>query len=238
MKKKESTLINMIISLALVTGISGACLGLVYSFTEGPIAVAKQEKFESALKKVLPKFDRIEDVNVTLDDNVELTANKAFKNDKLVGIAVSTFTMQGFSGRIDLMVGFLPNGNLYKVSVLKHKETPGLGTKMDDLGFYTQFENKHPKEFNWLVKKDGGDVDAITAATITSRAYCDGLQTAFEAFEKIGNLPVAVSSFVEPPVLPPPVFAPPPPVFAPPVESGATTNEITKSQNKEGDSNE
>jgi Na+-translocating ferredoxin:NAD+ oxidoreductase subunit G len=83
------------------------------------------------------------------------------------------------------MAGFLPDGSIYKVTVLDHKETPGLGTKMTDLKFSRQFLGKNPDSFKLLVKKDGGQVDAITAATISSRAYCDALQRASDQLKSI-----------------------------------------------------
>ena len=69
------------------------------------------------------------------------------------------------------MAGFLPNGSIHNVTVLQHKETPGLGTKMSEPKFSDQFPGKNPANFSLKVKKDGGQVDAITAATISQRAY-------------------------------------------------------------------
>ena len=85
------------------------------------------------------------------------------------------------------MVGFLPNGCIYNIEVLELKETPGLGTKMTEEKFKGQFKNKNPKNFKLIVKKDNGDVDAITAATISSRAFCDAVQRAYNAFVKFGG---------------------------------------------------
>jgi len=101
-------------------------------------------------------------------------------------VAINTFTNEGFSGNIELMVGFLEDGTIYNTAVLSHKETPGLGDKMDKKksNFPDQFSGKNPAEFNLKVKKDGGDVDAITAATISSRAFCDALTRAYKTLEK------------------------------------------------------
>ena len=86
------------------------------------------------------------------------------------------------------MVGVLPDGSINKVAVVSHKETPGLGDKMDSKksNFSIQFEGKNPETFKLKVKKDGGDVDAITASTITSRAYCDAVERAFKALKEGG----------------------------------------------------
>jgi electron transport complex protein RnfG len=80
------------------------------------------------------------------------------------------------------MAGFLPDGSIHKVTVLTHKETPGLGTKMADPRFADQFAGKNPASFVIKVKKDGGQIDAITAATVSSRAYCDALQRAYDTY--------------------------------------------------------
>jgi electron transport complex protein RnfG len=84
------------------------------------------------------------------------------------------------------MVGFTPDGKIYNTSVLEHKETPGLGDKMDirKSPWPKQFEGVNPSDFNLKVKKDGGDVDAITAATISSRAFCDAIDRAWKAYQK------------------------------------------------------
>jgi electron transport complex protein RnfG len=179
MKKKPSTLINMFVSLTLIAGVAALCLGSVYTITKEPIAQAQKAKQEAAIKAVLPEFDNIETETQTIDGG-EIILNKASKNGEFVGTAVETFTNKGFGGSIKLMVGLLPDGTIYDISVLSHTETPGLGDKMDikKSDFPTQFKGKNPTTFNLSVKKDGGDVDAITAATISSRAYCDAVQRA------------------------------------------------------------
>lgn len=105
----------------------------------------------------------------------------AKKNGELVGTAVKTYTNNGFGGKIWLMVGFNPDGTIANYSVLDHKETPGLGSKMDT--WFTKdgkgnIVGKNPGENGLKVSKDGGDVDAITAATISSRAFLDAVNRA------------------------------------------------------------
>ncbi|MDR2907755.1 MAG: RnfABCDGE type electron transport complex subunit G [Bacteroidales bacterium] len=179
MKKKPSTLINMVVSLTVIATVAALCLGSVYTITKEPIELAKKAKQEAAIKAVLPEFDNLETETQTIDGG-ELIVNKATKNGELVGTAVETFTNKGFGGQIKLMVGLLPDGSIYDISVLSHSETPGLGDKIDikKSDFPTQFKGKKPATFNLSVTKDGGDVDAITAATISSRAYCDAVQRA------------------------------------------------------------
>ena len=110
------------------------------------------------------------------------------KDNKVTGIAVET-SAPGYGGDIKLLVGFLPDGTIREVAVLEHKETAGLGDKMlkSKSDWALQFEGKNPATFKLEVKKDGnGDVDAITASTITSRAYCKALQKAYDALMKGG----------------------------------------------------
>ncbi len=179
MKKKPSTLINLLVSLTLITSVAALCLGAVYEITKEPIALAKQAKQEAAIKAVLPPFDKIEEEKQTVDGG-EIILNKAYTNGELVGTAVETFTKAGFGGEIKLMVGFLPDGTIYDICVLNHTETPGLGDKMDikKSNFSVQFKGKNPTNTKLAVKKDGGEIDAITAATISSRAYCDAVNRA------------------------------------------------------------
>jgi Na+-translocating ferredoxin:NAD+ oxidoreductase subunit G len=115
-----------------------------------------------------------------VNDSIELYP--AYKNGTLVGTAVKTYTNKGFSGFISIMVGITPEGKIFNTKVMEQKETPGLGSKMNDAKFHDQFNEKNPAEYNLSVKKDGGDVDAITAATISSRAFCDAVGRAYKAY--------------------------------------------------------
>ena len=116
-----------------------------------------------------------------MPDGGELEFYPAKKNGELVGTAVKTYTNNGFGGKIWLMVGFNPDGSVANYSVLEHKETPGLGSKMDV--WFTpngkgNITGKTPGTQGLKVSKDGGDVDAITAATISSRAFLDAVNRA------------------------------------------------------------
>jgi electron transport complex protein RnfG len=82
------------------------------------------------------------------------------------------------------MVGLKPDGTIFDTKVLEHQETPGLGTKMMEPRFKDQFVGKNPGTDKIKVKKDGGEIDAITAATISSRAFCDAVMRAWNAWQK------------------------------------------------------
>lgn len=187
---KELNFKNMTVTLFVITFVASASLGLVYQSTKNPIADAQMAKINNSIKAVVPEFDNQpykESYSVMVDGR-ELTFFPAKKEGQPVGIAVKTFSNNGFSGLIELMVGFLPDGTIYKIAVVSHKETPGLGDKMEPAksNFSVQFEGKNPEDFKLMVKKDGGDVDAITASTISSRAYCDAVDRAFKAFKEGG----------------------------------------------------
>ena len=185
-KKKESTLVNMVVALLVITMVSGGVLGLVYGMTKDAIAEVDQKKNEAAIKAVLPiegeityKADTLkynyEGVDMTFPCNLAYDANGNF-----MGAAVKT-SEGGFGGKIDMMVGFLADGTIKGTSVLSHTETPGLGANMTGK-FKDQFVDKNPASYKLTVTKDGGDVDAITAATITSRAFTKAVDKAYQAF--------------------------------------------------------
>ena len=184
--KKPSTLINMVVALLVIAAVSGGVLGLVYGMTKDTIAMVDQKKNEAAIQKVLPlegeityKADTLkytyEGVDLTFPCNLAYDANGTFQ-----GAAVKT-SEGGFGGKIDMMVGFAADGTIKGTSVLSHAETPGLGANMTGK-FKDQFVDKNPASYKLTVTKDGGDVDAITAATITSRAFSKAVDKAYQAF--------------------------------------------------------
>jgi len=191
MAKKESNFKNMVLTLFMVTFIASAALGYIYELTKGPIAASKLAKQNNAIKQVVPEFDNEpgkESYKMGVDgDTLEFFPAK--NDGELVGTAVSTFTNKGFSGNIKIMVGFLPDGTIHNISVLEHKETPGLGDKMQKSksDWSVQFNGENPADFKLKVTKDGGDVDAITASTITSRAFCDAVKRAYNAYMEGGK---------------------------------------------------
>ncbi len=188
MSKKESTFKNMILTLLVITIVAGFSLGFVNDLTKGPKAKAKLERKINALKLVLPKFDNnpVAEKKLIKSDKVKdsIEIYTAILNNEYVGTAIAGSSDKGFSGLIKIMVGFNPNGQIKNIEVLEQKETPGLGTKMKDEKFIKQFRGKDPASFNLKVTKDGGDVDAITGATITSRAFGEATQLIYDEFIK------------------------------------------------------
>jgi electron transport complex protein RnfG len=189
MAKKESTFVSMVATLFVVTLVAAGLLGSVYALTKEPIRLAELKKKNEAIQVVVPGFDNepSEEVRKVAVDGDTLYFYTARKGDEILGTAVETFTNKGFSGEFKLMVGFAPDGSIIDIAVIKHAETPGLGDKMerDKSDFSMQFTGQHPDNFNLAVTKDRGDVDAITASTITSRAYCDAVQRAYDALANL-----------------------------------------------------
>lgn len=187
MAKKKSTLINMLVALLVITAVSGGLLGFVYGMTKDAIAEVDAKKNEAAIQAVLPLDGEITykaDTMTYSENGVTMTfpCNLAYdQNGTFQGAAVKT-SEGGFGGKIDMMVGFLADGTIKGTSVLSHAETPGLGANMTGK-FKDQFVDKNPASFKLTVTKDGGDVDAITAATITSRAFSKAVDKAYKAFE-------------------------------------------------------
>jgi len=185
----ESSLKNMLLTLFVITAIAGTSLGFVYKITKEPIAAAKAKKQQDAIKMVVPPFNNEpgkEVMTVTSKEGLPIKLFPAMKDGKLVGVAVETASNKGFGGDVKIMVGFKPDGTIENYQVLEHKETPGLGTKMATW-FKTDKGNqsilgKNPGKDKFTVSKDGGDIDAITAATISSRAFLDAVRIGYESF--------------------------------------------------------
>ena len=176
----------MVLTLFAITLIGSAAVGVVYKVTLEPIAEAKAGKTRASLAKVLPSFDSSSPDSLKVDGG-NVVVYTARSGEHVVGYAVETFTNNGFNGLIRLMVGFLPDGTIHRIEVLEHGETPGLGDKIDGKksSFSVQFEGKNPASFNLAVKKNGGDVDAITASTISSSAFSDAVSRAYRVFGEI-----------------------------------------------------
>ena len=188
MAKKESTFKNMTIALFVITAVAGFFMAAVYSVTKEPIAISQKAKINNAIKMVVPEFETITETVLMPEDGTDsIRIHRLLKGTENSGVAVETYTDKGFSGRFTLMVGFTPEGSISSIEVLEHKETPGLGTKMALPAFKDQFKGLKIADLpdgKLKVKKDGGSIDAITAATISSRAFCDAVNRAHQTHRK------------------------------------------------------
>lgn len=202
MEKLKSTLPNMLLSLTGICLVAGAILAGVNQFTTAPIAATKAAALEEAIKAVTPEFDNKpteEAYMAVTSEGDSLKIYPALKDGKPVGAAVESNTKKGFSGEIRVIVGFDMDGKLLNYSVLQHAETPGLGAKMQE--WFRADKNKQnvlgrsiPAGGLKVTKDTGGDVDAITAATITSRAFLDAINRAYSAFSGVDGMTGATSS--------------------------------------------
>ncbi len=199
----KSTLFNMVAVLFTITLITSAGVGVVNRITEEPIARAKAAAVVEALNKVLPPFETTVTDSLTIDGLPITVYTATDAAGDVAGYAVQTATKNGFSGMIRMMVGFAPDGEVVNIDVLEQNETPGLGTKMADednplLGSIRgkRLETMRLVDGRLAVVKDGGDVDALTAATISSRAYCDAVNRAWMAYRSVatGTVPTDVAS--------------------------------------------
>lgn len=179
----KSTLFNMVVVLFTVTLIASAGVGAVNMITADAIAEANAAATTQAVSNVLPAFDNTAVSEQTIDD-MPIVVYTATSGEEVVGYAVESMTKNGFGGVIRMMVGFAPNGQILNVNVLQQAETPGLGTKMadEDNALLRSIKDKKAWEIEFKVKKDGGELDALTAATISSRAYYDAVERAYRAY--------------------------------------------------------
>lgn len=186
MKKIESTLTNMIIVLVGVSLVTGFLLAMVNHITEDAKAMQKTKTLAEGIRTVMGNNN----VTVLRTDTVDIVVDE--KPTSLVmhriaggGAAVESQTM-GFGGDLRVLVGFAPDGSVTGYTILQHAETPGLGAKAA-----TWFQKTGKGNIIGMnaatpltVKKDGGDIDAITASTITSRAFLKAVNQAYSAYMK------------------------------------------------------
>ena len=187
----KSSFKNMTICLFAICIVCSSLLAGVYALTKAPIDAAAKAKNEAAIMEVLPAGAVTIEEERTVDfDGASYTYNLAYdQQGNTVGCAVNVSPV-GFGGPIVIKVGFDANGVICNTKVLSQAETPGLGAKCVEPAFSEQFKGWNPSARKLAVKKDGGDVDAITASTITSRAYADGLALAVNVFEAIAKTPM------------------------------------------------
>lgn len=181
----------MFLSLFIISLVVAVLLAQVNKMTAKPIAAAKALKLENAIKEVVPEFDNnpVEEAyKMSTANGDSLLVYPAKKGDEVVGFAVNTYSNNGFSGNIQIMVGFDMEDKVVNYAVLSHAETPGLGSKMNDWFRDITKPNqvvigRNLSEGNLSVSKDGGQIDAITASTITSRAFLEAINKAYAVYK-------------------------------------------------------
>ncbi|MCQ2170623.1 MAG: RnfABCDGE type electron transport complex subunit G [Bacteroidales bacterium] len=183
----SSSLKNMALCLTGVCLVCSAILGGVYVLTQEPIARAEKANLQASLSQVIPDGYEIsiEPVYREMDGARYECYNAAGAGENEVATAVKS-TVNGFGGPLTVLVGVTSDGCVYAAKVLSHSETPGLGAKCSEAAshFVQQFSRFDPSQKSLKVKKDGGDIDAITASTITSRAYALAVENAVKLMKE------------------------------------------------------
>ncbi len=181
MEKLTSSFKNMALSLTGITLVAAAALAGVYLLTQDAIEQQAAAKQTAAIGAVLPAHEWIADPETVND----MVIYRAYNGKTPAGAAVET-QADGFGGVIRLMVGFDAEGHIVGYEVLEQQETPGLGTHIVE---WFKDANKPGQNLidrqatgQFAVSKDGGDVDAITAATISSRAFLKAVNAAYTAY--------------------------------------------------------
>ena len=201
MEKIKSTFPNILLSLTTICLVAGVALSATNKYTANAIAVTKAAELQNAIRNVTPEFDNNpveERYKSAISDHDSVTLYPAKKEGVIVGYAVESYTKNGFSGLIRVMVGFDNQGKLNNYSVLEHNETPGLGSKMEK--WFRDTKNRQSIIGRDMTKgvlkntKDGGDIDAITAATISTRAFLEAINNAWHAISKNTDAMTGASS--------------------------------------------
>jgi len=203
MSNDKVKILPLVLSMGIISCVAAALLAWVFLITEAPIKSAMKQKTNAALQQVLPAFD-----NQPADETVkagDVTFYVARKDGKIAGFAGETVSNKGYGGDVTVLAGIKPDGTLTTVMVTKQTETPGLGTVVADRKREKTLSgilagkketglppNRILDQFNgmkaaagqtpWAVKKDGGNLDAVTGATITSRAVGGAAFTIAETF--------------------------------------------------------
>ena len=191
MKKLESSITNMVLVLVGVALITGGILAYVNHITEAPIKLQAEKTLADGIKAVMGSVQLSVAENDTIKQTIKgkeavFVIHKTVDSNKQdLGVAVES-TTGGFGGDLKVLVGFDKDGNILGYTILQHAETPGLGAKADkwfQKDGKGSIIGKNPNKDNLTVKKDGGDIDAITASTITSRAFLLAVTQAYNAYK-------------------------------------------------------
>lgn len=190
MAKNKSEMSSLIIVMLVVSLISATFLSIVHHITKKPIQEAQNKMIADSIREVVTtEFDNnpyAEKINVKRGKE-RFTLYPARKDGYVTSIVMKSFSNKGYGGRMDILVSFLLDGTIGGYKVMMHKETPGLGSKVNEPSFRKNIIGKNPADGKFKVRQDGGEVDAITGATITSRALIDAIQKAYNGYLKFNT---------------------------------------------------
>lgn len=182
-------LFRLTVVLTVICSLAATALALVYTITKDPIAYQQRLKKLKAIKAVQPDYDNEPDqdfIDLKTDEKAEgeggLTRYYITRKGETPTGVVFMISAVGYGGLIDLMVGLNPEGTITGVQVLRHTETPGLGAKITQDTFLQQFNERNLENTNWSLKKEGGDIDQISGATISPQAVVKALNQGLTFF--------------------------------------------------------
>ncbi|HKJ05675.1 MAG TPA: RnfABCDGE type electron transport complex subunit G [Geopsychrobacteraceae bacterium] len=183
---------RLLITLTLIAAGAGLILSMVETLTREPIKEQRRLQMLKALSAVLPEYDNSPDTDIVSLENgvdkkgkpIQVTFYRARKESQLVGTAFKVVAPDGYSGNIEVMVGVKPDQSVNAIEILSHAETPGLGDKITQPWFKDLFKGKSLDNADWRVKKDGGEFDQITGATISPRAIVGAVKKGLEFYRK------------------------------------------------------
>jgi electron transport complex protein RnfG len=177
----KSNILHYALVLGIITVTIASILAGVYALTKDRIAEAVRQDFLAGLRVVLPEFDNAPDEDIILYDNSTIYTAKIA--GEIVGYACVGISKNGYGGQINVLVGTTTTGRVSNVTVLSHKETPGLGDKITASEFLSKFKDAALNKI-FSVKKDGGDIDQFSGATISPRAVCEAVNNATKALSE------------------------------------------------------
>ncbi len=178
---------RLIAVLASICFVAGIALAAVYEVTKEPIAYQIKLEVIKSLKAVLPTMKIDPDsqfIELERPGSGQTKVFRAGTQENIEGVAYQVTAPDGYSGNISIMMGIMPDGTLGGIEILTHAETPGLGSRIIEDAFKDQFKGKSLGSTNFKVKKDGGDIDQITGATISPRAVTGAVRKGLEWFKE------------------------------------------------------
>ena len=176
------SILNMALRLALICAVGAFALANVADATRAPIAASEARAQREAVEAVLPSFARLAIDTLQTETGKEALYFSGVGDGGLTGTAFKSSSGLGYSGTIEIMMGVDTEGKISGVRVLRHAETPGLGANYAAPEMLDEFYKGRLVTDNWKLKKDGGEVDAVTGATVTGRAIADAIETGLQEY--------------------------------------------------------
>lgn len=171
----RSTL-NMALRLSLICAVAALALANVAEVTRRPIAESEARAQREAVEAVLPPFANLVVDTLQTEADSPVKYFSGVDDTGITGTAFTSVSALGYSGEIEIILGVNPAGEISGVRILRHAETPGLGANYADPRLLNEFYTGRRLNDDWKVRKDGGEVDVLTGATITGRAIADAIE--------------------------------------------------------------